>query len=58
MKGYQLAALVLLGAVGWGTEFPSYTEDATVQLKRKYTFWIICRHSCLHQTTRNGWFKD
>lgn len=58
MKGYQLAALVLLGAVGRSTEPPSYTEGATVQLKGKYTFWIICRHSYLHQSTRNGWFKN
>lgn len=36
MKGYQLAVLVLLGAVGWDTETPSYTEGATVQLKGKY----------------------
>ena len=35
MKGYQLAALSLLGAVGWGTETPSYNEGATVQLKEK-----------------------
>lgn len=35
MKGYQLAALVLLGAVGRGTETLFYTEGATVQLKEK-----------------------
>lgn len=58
MKGYQLAVLVLLGAVGRGTETLFYTDGATVQLKGKYTFWIICRHSCLHQNTRNGWFKN
>lgn len=58
MKGYQLAALVLLGAVGRGTETLFYTDGVTVQLKGKYTFWIIYRHSCLHQNTRNGWFKN
>ena len=57
-KGFQLTALVLLGAVGWGTDPPYYTEGATVQLKGKYTFWIICRHLCFHQNTRNGWFKN
>ena len=35
MKGYQLAALVLLGAVGRGTESPFYFEGATVQPKEK-----------------------
>lgn len=36
MKGFQLATLALLGAVGRDTETPSYNEGATVQLKEKY----------------------
>lgn len=35
MKGNQLAALSLLGAVGRSTEPSSYFEGATVQLKEK-----------------------